>query len=95
MKLIHNKIENFKFRDAQMSELLHRLIEKKQKIVPLVGLYGIGKSALARTTMHYAAERQYFTSGIMIVNLKTCKNTLNVLKLIKEAMLSFLDIRSD
>ena len=63
--------------------------------MPLVGLYGIGKSALTRNTLHYAAERQYFTSGIMIVNLKTCKNTLNVLKLIKEAMLSFLETKND
>ena len=75
-----------------MSELLYRLLEEGQRIIPLVGLHGIGKSAFARTTMHYAAERRYFTGGMMMIQLKSVNNILAMLKLIKEAMISFLDL---
>ena len=47
---------------------------------------------MARTMMHYAAERKYFTAGIMIVDLKSVNNTLAMLKLIKDSMIKHLDL---
>ena len=68
IKLIHQKIKNFKFRDSQMSDILSNLLNKnKRNIVSLIGLDGVGKSALARSILHYAAERKYFVGGIMML----------------------------
>lgn len=51
-----------------MSEIIsHLLNKKKRNIVSLVGLDGVGKSALARSILHFAAERKYFTGGIMML----------------------------
>ena len=95
IKLIHQKIENFKFRESQMSDILSNLLDKKKRIVSLVGLDGVGKSALARSILHYAAERKYFTGGIMMLQLKSVRSTFNMVKLFKEAIISFLQLTEE
>ena len=37
----------------------------EEKIVMLLGLHGIGKSSVARNTLHYIYERKYVTGGIL------------------------------
>ena len=53
-----------------MSYILMRLLETgKSTILPILGLDGIGKSALAKNVLHYAADRKYFTGGIIMIQL--------------------------
>ena len=55
IKYIPAKLEKLKFREKEMSKLLESLLLYKERIVPLLGLHGVGKSALARNTLHYVA----------------------------------------
>ena len=50
-----------------MSKILQNMLQDNEKIIPLLGLHGIGKSALARNTLHYATDRKLFTGGIMFI----------------------------
>lgn len=71
VKIIPAKLNMIMFREREMSKLLNYLLaDTSDRIVPLVGLQGIGKSSLARNTLHFAAERKFFTRGILLVQLK-------------------------
>ena len=61
---------NFKFRESQMSEILNHLLGSKEQIVNVFGLCGMGKSALVKSTLHYVAQRKYFTGGILLIEPK-------------------------
>ena len=58
------------------------LLGQNEKIVPLFGVRGIGKSSLAKNALHYAAERKMFTGGVLLVPLKTVRHSFAMLKLI-------------
>lgn len=49
-----------------MAQLLEMILNQ-EKIVPLLGVRGIGKSSLAINTLHYAAERKMFPGGILMI----------------------------
>ena len=71
---------DFKFRDNQVSEVLKRLVSKDHhNIVQIIGLDGVGKSALAKSILHYAAERKYFTGGIIMIQLKSVRSTFEMI----------------
>ena len=67
IKSIPAKLDKFKFREKDMSKILQNMLQDNEKIIPLLGLHGIGKSALARNTLHYATDRKLFTGGIMFI----------------------------
>ena len=67
MKNVPAKLEMFRFREKEMAKLLESLLQENERIVPIIGMKGIGKSALARNTLHYAAERKLFTGGILFM----------------------------
>ena len=58
----------------------------------LLGLHGIGKSALARNTCHYVAERKLFTGGIIFIQLKGMTSLFPMLKLIMREIIRKLDL---
>ena len=64
-------------------------------IVPIIGLDGIGKSALARSIVHYAADRKYFTGGIIIVQINTVRNTFEMIKSFRDIVMSFLKLSKE
>ena len=61
----------------------------------LLGLRGIGKSSLARNTLHYAAERKIFTGGVLLIQLKDIRSSFTMLKLIMRAILGHLDMSTE
>ena len=73
-----------------MSSLLEILMEEKlpNKLIPVLGLYGIGKSTLVRNLLNFVADRKYFTGGIVYVQIKDMRNIITVLKLIKRAIVA-------
>ena len=75
-----------------MSQLLEALILHKVRIISLLGLRGIGKSSLARNTLHFAAERKMFKGGILFIQLKDTRTLFTMLKLIMRNILRFLNL---
>ena len=71
------------------------LITDKERIVLLLGLHGIGKSALARNTCHYVAERKLFTGGIIFIQLKGMSSLFPMLKLIMREIIRKLDLKME
>ena len=41
-----------------------------KRLVMILGLHGVGKSAVAKNAVHYMLERKYFTGGVIFVDLK-------------------------
>ena len=58
----------------------------------MLGLYGIGKSTLAKNLLNFVADRSYFTGGIIYVQIKDMRSTITVLKLIKREILSSIKL---
>ena len=85
--MIPAKLESIKFREKEMSILLENLIDDQDRIIELLGLKGIGKSSMARNTLHYAAERKMFTNGILHTQLKEVRSTFVMLKQIMRHIL--------
>lgn len=92
VKILPNKLDKFRYRERDMSTLLKMLITDKERIVLLLGLHGIGKSALARNTCHYVAERKLFTGGIIFIQLKGMSSLFPMLKLIMREIIRKLDL---
>ena len=67
-KAIPAKLRDFKFRDKEMWDLI-KLVMNGNKLVILLGLNGIGKSCLARNSLHYMTERKFCTGGVIHVQL--------------------------
>ena len=57
----------------------------------MIGLRGVGKSSLARNTLHYVAERKTFCQGILLIQLKDTRTCLAMAKLIMHAILRYID----
>ena len=75
------------------------LDKSKPSLVTVLGLRGVGKSAVARAACHYLLERRYFRGGIIVIDLDSKKSfdvLVNKLKkvLIKNLKLSAIDERS-
>ena len=56
-----------------MSKIVKSVMSGK-RLIMLLGLHGVGKSAVARNAVHYMLERKYFTGGVIFVNLKGVKS---------------------
>ena len=68
--------------------------DKPNKFIPVLGLYGIGKSTLAKNLLNFVADRNYFTGGIVYVQMKDMRSTITVLKLIKREILTSIKLDS-
>ena len=92
IKYIKAKLENFQFREKDISKLMKSMLIDNEKIVPLLGLKGIGKSSLARQALHYAADRKFFTGGVMFISLNDIRTNFSMLKNIMEKVIRHLDL---
>jgi len=62
------KIENLLFREKEMAKLIQKLNDGERMIF-VIGLFGIGKSWIARNVLHFMKERKYFCGGLLFVAL--------------------------
>ena len=60
---------NLKGREKQISNIVDSVM-KGHRLIMLLGLHGVGKSAVARNAVHFMIERKYFTGGVIFINLK-------------------------
>ena len=74
-----------------MSALLESLLIEKERIIPLIGLNGIGKSALARNTLHYVAERKIFSGGVLFIQCKNIRDNYSIVSKLMNTIIRFLD----
>ena len=51
-----------------------------ERLIMLLGLHGVGKSSVARNTLHFIYERKYLTGGILWVQLKGVKDVYSAMK---------------
>ena len=80
VKHIPQQGENFKFRDKEVSKILNMILAQNKRLVSLLGLRGVGKSSIAKSVMHYAAERKIFPGGIIFIKLKDINSCVGVVK---------------
>ena len=52
-----------------MAKLIENVMKngKKERLIFLLGLPGIGKSNLTINALHYMKERKFFTGGIILI----------------------------
>ena len=64
------QLKDVEFREKQIAYLVEAVMdESRPRMIALLGLRGIGKSAVARNAMHFMLERRYFTGGVILINL--------------------------
>jgi len=61
------KDENLKGREYEMFLLTKDMMESKNRLISLLGWPGIGKTSLARNALHFLTDRNYFTSGVVLI----------------------------
>jgi cytidylate kinase len=57
------------------------------RLVTIIGLPGIGKTALAKNSVHYMSDRQMFSAGIIFMQLK---GYLNCELFMKKLLVNFV-----
>lgn len=68
VKEIPGKIDNMSFREKEIGKLVQKIMQGS-RLVCVLGLNGIGKSWIARNSLHYIKERKYFCGGLLFVPL--------------------------
>lgn len=66
------KVDNLIGRQKEMFEVIHTIYHNR--LVTIIGLPGIGKTALAKNSVDYMACRQMFSAGIIFMQLKGYMN---------------------
>ena len=69
VKEIPDQPQELKFREQKIAKLVDQVMSGN-RLIELIGLPGIGKSSVARCSIHYMMQRKYFTGGIILINLK-------------------------
>ena len=72
IKQIPQKVPNLEHREKPIAKLVQNVMDG-ERLVILLGLHGMHKSAVARNAIHFMLERKYFTGGAIFVSLKDVK----------------------
>ena len=66
------KVDHFIGRFKEMYELIENV--NSNRLVTVIGLPGVGKTALVKNTIHFMFNRQIFKNGIILLSLKGVTN---------------------
>ena len=67
------KVDNFLGRQKELYEVVHAVTVNR--LVTIIGLPGIGKTALCKNAVHYISERNLFKQGIFFMQVKGYMNS--------------------
>ena len=90
VKQIPQKVPNLEHREKPISKLVNSVMDG-ERLVILLGLHGMHKSAVARNAIHFMLERKYFTGGAICVSLKNVKHFRQFSEEIKKKLLKSVD----
>ena len=65
-----------------------------ERLVVLLGVQGLHKSAVARFAIHYMLERKYFTGGAIFVTLTNFRYFRQLIEEIKKKIVKSVDLDS-
>ena len=68
--------------------------EDGKRLITLLGLAGIGKSAVARDALHYVMERRYFRGGVIHIDLDHIKSYKIFENKLKSLLIKSLNLRA-
>lgn len=66
------KVTDICGRNSVMSKVI-KLINNEQ-LVTIIGVPGIGKSAVCKNVVNFIAERRFFNAGVLYFSLKGIRN---------------------
>lgn len=104
-KEIPSKVEKFVGRQREVYEVVHNCMNNR--LVTIIGLPGIGKTALCKNAIHYIFSRKLFQNGIVFMQLKGYTNCeiflkklltnliINLFNLDNESKQEFLDANAE
>lgn len=67
------EVEHLEGRQVEVFEVVHCVLN--HRLVNIMGLPGIGKTALAKNAVNYIRDRRLFKHGIIFFSLKGYKST--------------------
>ena len=71
MKAVPDKIVNLMFREKPIYKLVEEIMNVDgPRLIALLGLPGIGKSAMVWNALHYIIDRKFFKGGVILINTK-------------------------
>ena len=71
MKAVPKKIINLMFREKNIYKLVEEIMNVEgPRITALLGLPGIGKSAMVWNALHFIIDRKFFKGGVILINIK-------------------------
>ena len=94
VKQIPAKMQNLRFREKELIETIENIMNG-ERLVMLLGLHGVGKSSVAKNTLHFIYERKYMTGGVLWVQLKGVKDVYSAMKQIQSYIYKSLILSKD
>lgn len=87
------KVDGFIGRQIELYDIVHNVFN--HRLVTVIGLPGIGKTALCKNAVHYMSSRNMFKMGIVFMQLKGYMNCdLFIKKLVLNFIMQHFDLDS-
>ena len=95
IKRAKSKLTDINNRQKHITALVEAFLTVNGKrLITLVGVAGVGKSAVAREAIHYVLQRRYFGGGVIHIDCKNFKSFEALENKLKNIMIKSLNMAS-